>query len=58
MKLSPYVKSVRQALKNKIILTEDVLQMYKDNYLTAKECQQVLEGGNYGRVYNKLSNLR
>lgn len=50
MKLSPYVKSVRQALKNKIILTEDVLQMYKDNYLTAKECQQILEGGNYGWI--------
>lgn len=48
MKLSPYVKSVRSAYQKKIILTEDVLQMYKDNYLTAKECQQVLEGGKYG----------
>lgn len=48
MKLSPYVKSVRIAYQSHKLLTEDVLQMYKDNYLTAKECQQVLEGGNYG----------
>ena len=50
MKLSPYVKSVQDALRHKIILIDDVLQMYKDKYLTAKECQQVLEGGKYGWI--------
>lgn len=50
MKLSPYVKNVRDAYQHKMILTDDVLQMYKDNYLTAKECQQVLEGGKYGWI--------
>ena len=45
MKLSPYVKSVRQAYKNKMILIDDVLNLYKEGYLSTKECQQVIEGG-------------
>ena len=45
MKLSPYVKNVKQAYKMNKLLLEDVLQLYKDNYLNEIECQQVLEGG-------------
>lgn len=44
MKLSPYVKNVRQAYKSKKILIDDVLQMYKDNYLSEKELKEVLNG--------------
>lgn len=43
-KQSPYVKSVKQAYKNKKILIDDVLQMYKDNYLSEKELKEVLNG--------------
>ena len=45
MKLSPYVKSVRNAYKNHMLYEEDILQLYKDNYLTEVECRQILEGG-------------
>lgn len=48
MKLSPYVKSVRKALRDNIITTFDVINLYKDNYLNEKECQQVLKGGKNG----------
>lgn len=48
MKLSPYVKSVRKALRDNMITTFDVINLYKDNYLNEKECQQVLEGGKNG----------
>ena len=43
-KLSPYVKSVKQAYKNKMLLIDDVLEMYKDNYLSKKELKEVLDG--------------
>ena len=45
MKLSPYVKSVKDALSKKIITIDDVLQLYKDSYFTEKECKQILKGG-------------
>lgn len=49
MKLSPYVKSVRQAYQANKLLLDDVLNLYKEGYLSTKECQQVInEGGNYG----------
>lgn len=44
-KLSPYVKSVKNAYKDNLLAIEDVLKLYKDNYLNEIECQQVLEGG-------------
>lgn len=47
-KLSPYVKSVKQAYQNKMLLIDDVLDLYKKGYLDTKECQQVIEGGKYG----------
>lgn len=50
MKLSPYVKNVRQAYKNRMLLIDDVLDLYKEGYLNTKECQQVIEGGKYGRI--------
>ena len=50
MKLSPYVKSVRKALRNNMITPFDVINLYKDNYLSEKECQQVLKGGKNGRI--------
>ena len=43
-KLSPYVKSVKQAYQNKMLLIDDVLEMYKDNYLSKKELKEVLDG--------------
>lgn len=43
-KLSPYVKSVKQAYQNKMLLIDDVLEMYKDNYLSRKELKEVLDG--------------
>lgn len=43
-KQSPYVKSVRSAYQKKIILIDDVLEMYKDNYLSEKELKEVLDG--------------
>lgn len=43
-KLSPYVKSVKQAYQNKMLLIDDVLEMYKDNYLSKKELKEVLNG--------------
>ncbi len=48
MKLSPYVKSVRKALRMKTITIYDVLELHRDNYLSTKECQQVLKGGKNG----------
>lgn len=43
-KQSPYVKSVKQAYQSKKLLIDDVLQMYKDNYLSEKELKEVLNG--------------
>lgn len=49
MKLSPYVKSVCKAYQSHKLLLDDVLQLYKDNYLSEIECRQVLkEGGKNG----------
>ena len=49
MKLSPYVKSVRQAYQTNKLLLDDVLNLYKEGYLDTKECQQVInEGGKHG----------
>lgn len=45
MKLSPYVKNVKRAYKSNKLLLDDVLQLYKDNYLNEIECRQVIEGG-------------
>lgn len=45
MKLSPYVKNVKQAYESNKLLLDDVLQLYKDNYLNEIECRQVIEGG-------------
>ena len=45
MKLSPYVKSVCKAYQSHKLLLEDVLQLYKENYLSFKECQQVISKG-------------
>lgn len=58
MKLNLFVKSVLKEYTKDNIKAEDVLSLYKDNFLTEEECLQVLEGGKNGRVYNKLSNLR
>lgn len=44
MKLSPYVKSVKNAYQNSMLLIDDVLKMYKDNYLSEKELKEVLNG--------------
>lgn len=43
-KLSPYVKSVKRAYQNNMLLMDDVLKMYKDNYLSEKELKEVLDG--------------
>lgn len=52
MKLSPYVKNVRQAYQAHKLLLDDVLDLYKEGYLDTKECQQVInEGGKYGRIW-------
>ena len=49
MKLSSYVKNVRQAYQKNKLLLDDVLRLYKDNYLSEIECRQVLkEGGKNG----------
>lgn len=49
MKLSPYVKSVCKAYQSRKLLLEDILQLYKENYLNEIECKQVLsKGGNNG----------
>lgn len=48
MKLSPYVKSVRKALRDNIITPFDVVNLYKDNYLNEKEYHQVFKGGKNG----------
>ena len=48
MKLNIFVESVTKALKDNKIKEEDVLLLYKDNYLTELECLQVLEGGKNG----------
>lgn len=45
MKLSPYVKNVRKAYQNNKLFLDDVLQLYKENYLNEIECQQVLSKG-------------
>lgn len=45
MKLSPYVKNVKQAYQNHKLLLEDVLQLYKENYLNEIECRQVISKG-------------
>lgn len=50
MKLSPYVKIVRQAYQSHKLLIDDVLNLHKEGYLDTKECQQVIEGGKYGRI--------
>ena len=51
MKLSPYVNSVKQAYESNKLLLEDILQLYKDNYLNEIECQQVIsKGGKNGRI--------
>lgn len=48
MKLSPYVKTVKQAYKSNRLLLDDILNLYKEGYLDTKECQQVIEGGKHG----------
>ncbi len=48
MKLSPYVKSVQTAYQSNKLLLEDVLQLYKENYLNEIECKQIIKGGNHG----------
>ena len=48
MKLNLFVKSVLKEYTKDNIKAEDVLSLYKDNFLTEEECLQVLEGGKNG----------
>lgn len=59
MKLNLFVKSVLKEYKSDNIKAEDVLGLYKDNFLTEEECLQVLEGGKNGiHISNSFPNIR